>query len=197
VGAALYLASCVLALVLRTPVGSNAERYGCCSRGRCCCARGSPRPRAWPGARGAIAARERARGAAGRIGALGAVALIAWAVWCAWGPIRETAATAGERATSAAYYAPLERFLAQRAAVQGPVRIEVPLTRSHWEAALLAPHVSLARGWEKQLDERYDGVLLARGLDASSYRRWLEAEAVSYVALPDARLTPRAAPRGG
>ncbi len=43
------------------------------------------------------------------------------------------------------------------------MRVEVPLTRSHWEAALMAPTVSLARGWEKQLDERYDGVLLDPG----------------------------------
>ena len=51
-----------------------------------------------------------------------------------------------------------------------PVRVEVPLTRSHWEAALLAPTVSLARGWEKQLDTRFDGVLLAPGLTAAGVR---------------------------
>ena len=49
---------------------------------------------------------------------------------------------------------------------QVKVRVEVPLTRSHWEAAFLAPGVSLARGWEKQLDERYDSMLLAHGLSA-------------------------------
>ncbi len=43
------------------------------------------------------------------------------------------------------------------------MRVEVPLTRSHWEAALLAPRVSLARGWEKQLDSRFDRVLLDAG----------------------------------
>ena len=83
-----------------------------------------------------------------------------------WGPVRETLAVAGSEATSAAYYAPVERFLAAHAG--GPVRVEVPLTRSHWEAALLAPSVSLARGWEKQLDTRYDGVLLAAGLTAAA-----------------------------
>jgi hypothetical protein len=56
--------------------------------------------------------------------------------------------------------------------------------------------VSLARGWEKQLDTRYDSVLLAPGLDARSYEQWLHAQAVSYVALPDARLDPSSAREG-
>ena len=111
-----------------------------------------------------------------------------------WGPARETLAVAGSEATSAAYYAPVKRFLAERRG--GPVRVEVPLTRSHWEAALLAPTVSLARGWEKQLDTRYDGVLLRPGLSAASYERWLHEEAVAYVALPDVRLDPSSAQEG-
>ncbi len=61
---------------------------------------------------------------------------------------------------------------------------------------VLAPRVSLARGWEKQLDERYDGVLLARGLTARGYQRWLRAQAVGYVALPDTPLDPSSAAEG-
>ena len=76
------------------------------------------------------------------------------------------------------------------------MRVEVPLTRSHWEAALLAPSVSLARGWEKQMETRYDGVLLARGLTAASYERWLHEQAVAYVALPDVPLDPSSAQGG-
>jgi hypothetical protein len=134
-------------------------------------------------ARGALPAR-----------ALGAVALTLIGAWVAWGPLRETLAVHGSEATDAAYYAPVESFFAQNA--RGPVRIEVPLTRSHWEAALLAPEVSLARGWEKQLDERYDSVLLDDGLTAARYGRWLHERAVSYVALPDARLDPSSAREG-
>jgi hypothetical protein len=175
-GALLYLACCVLALLVHTPVGSNLERYGVLLAGPLLlCARlssgGSPR--------GALTL-------ARAFGARGTVALLAWAVWCAWGPVRETVAVAGNPSTSAAYYAPVREFVAQLGGQ--PVRIEVPLTRSHWEAALLANTVSLARGWEKQLDERYDGVLLGHHLDAASYRRWLAREAVAYVALPDAPL---------
>jgi hypothetical protein len=166
----LYLFICLLFLVIHSPVGSNVERYGVLLA-----------------APMLLLARPRPRG-------LALAALAGIALWVVWGPFRETVAVEGEPATRAAYYEPVERF------VDGlggrPVRIEVPSTRSRWEAALLAPRVSLARGWEKQLDERYDGVLLGHGLTAASYRRWLEREAVAYVALPDAPLDPASAAEG-
>ena len=56
--------------------------------------------------------------------------------------------------------------------------------------------MSLARGWEKQLDTRFDEVLLARDLSASSYLRWLHEQAVAYVALPDTPLDPSSAAEG-
>jgi len=49
---------------------------------------------------------------------------------------------------------------------------------------------------EKQLDTRFDGALLARGLNASAYGRWLHREAVGYVALPDTPLDPSSAEEG-
>ena len=58
---------------------------------------------------------------------------------------------------------------------------------------MLAPHVALARGWEKQLDSRYDGLLLRKRLSASAYREWLDREAISYVALPDLAPDPSSA----
>jgi hypothetical protein len=176
-GARIYLLACVLSLALSTPMGANVERYGVLLAGPLLLLawgereRAAAAPRAW-----------RARVAF-------AVALVGWAAWVGWGPVRETRAVAGTQATSASYYAPVQRFLA----AQGPVRVEVPLTRSHWEAALLAPTVSLARGWEKQLDERFDRVLLGGGLSAASYARWLRQQAVAYVALPDAPLDPSSA----
>jgi hypothetical protein len=189
VGALLYLAACVLALAVHTPMGSNVERYGVLLAGPLLLGALVPAS-ALRSSRGRGSARALSRA----IGARGALALLVWAVWCAWGPVRETAAVAGNPSTSAAYYAPVERFLAEY--VHSPVRIEVPLTRSHWEAALLADSASLARGWEKQLDERYDGVLLASAPSAASYRRWLQHEAVSYVALPDAPLDPSSSAEG-
>jgi hypothetical protein len=182
-GALLYLLACLLCAAIPTPMGSNIERYAVLLAGPLLLC-------AWAGAREQpIASRGPRRATAALAAALGI-----WAAWVVWGPVRETRAVSGSEATSAAYYAPVERFLARQAG--GPVRVEVPLTRSHWEAALLAPKVSLARGWEKQLDERYDHVLLAPGLTASSYWRWLRENAVAYVALPDTPLDPSSAQEG-
>jgi hypothetical protein len=187
----------VACVAVHTPVGSNVERYGVLLAGPLLlCARLSE-PAGGAG---------RARGADTGAGALarwresplaGALALCAIAVWVVWGPVRETLAVAGSEATSAAYYAPVERFVAGVEAASGsPVRVEVPLTRSHWEAALLAPSVALARGWDKQMETRYEDVLLRPGLTAASYERWLREEAVAYVALPDVALDPSSAQEG-
>ena len=110
------------------------------------------------------------------------MALCAIGVWVVWGPVRETLAVAGSEATSASYYAPVERFVAGVQAASGtPVRVEVPLTRSHWEAALLAPSVSLARGWDKQDETRFDRVLLTPGLTADITHT---ISAFAYVQIP-------------
>jgi hypothetical protein len=107
-------------------------------------------------------------------------------VWTAWGPVRESTGVIGDPSTNAAYYTPLKRFLAAHG---GPlVRVEVPFTHSHWEAALLAPQFPLARGWERQLDTKYDPLFFKGRLTASAYCTWLQHNAVSYVALPDVRL---------
>jgi len=189
VGAWVYLLACVACLAVRSPVGSNIERYGVLLAGPLLvCELVSRR------AAGASGPRSAARLASGRAW-VAALALCATAVWVVWGPVRETLAVAGSEATSAAYYAPVERFLARAGAAE-PVRVEVPLTRSHWEAALLAPHVSLARGWEKQMETRYDHVLIGGALTAASYERWLHKQAVSYVALPDVALDPSSAREG-
>ena len=181
VGGLVYLLACVLCLAVRTPMGSNVERYGVLLAGPLlACALLAQEPSQRP--------RRRAR--LGGVLALGAIT-----VWVAWGPVRETLAVAGNESTRASYYVPVEQFLA-RVAPAGPVRVEVPLTRSHWEAALLAPTVSLARGWEKQLDSRFDHVLLAPGLTATAYERWLHEQAVDYVALPDTSLDPSSAQEG-
>ncbi len=50
-------------------------------------------------------------------------------------------------------------------------------------------HVSLARGWERQLDTRYAALFYGpAALTAPAYRAWLAENRVVYVALPDARL---------
>jgi hypothetical protein len=199
VGAVVYLLVCVGLVLVRTPMGSNVERYGVLLAGPLLLwAHGSARARDGAAPDGATldgiggARVGRALG----IGSVAAavIALCAWTAWAGWGPLRETLAVTGNASTHSSYYAPLERFLERRAAP--PVRVEVPLTHSHWETAELAPRVSLARGWEKQLDTRYDAVLLSDGLTAAGYARWLREQAVSYVALPDTELDPSSAREG-
>ena len=58
-----------------------------------------------------------------------------------------------------------------RARGGGPFRVEIPFTDNHWESRWVAPHVPLARGWERQLDRErnalfYDG----RPLTPARYR---------------------------
>ncbi len=186
IGACVYVLACLACLLVRSPMGSNIERYAVLLAGPLLlCAR-----------LGATGARPGGYRRA-RLTPVSVLALCVIAVWVVWGPVRETLAVAGSEATSAAYYRPVERFLARVEAPPGsPVRIEVPLTRSHWEAALLAPSVSLARGWDKQMETRFDDVLLSSGLTAAGYGRWLHQQAVSYVALPDVPLDPSSAQEG-
>jgi hypothetical protein len=188
IGGVVYLLACVLALVIHTPMGSNIERYAVLLAGSLLlCARiRSPGPPGTPRAPRSLA------GGASR--AALSIALVGIAIFTVWGPVRETKAVAGNESTKASYYAPVLGFLAHNGGALD--RVEVPLTRSHWEAALMAPTVSLARGWEKQLDEQYDGVLLEGGLTAAGYSRWLHEEAVSYVALPDTPLDPSSRQEG-
>lgn len=70
----------------------------------------------------------------------------------------------------------------------GPVRIEIPFTQSHWEAAYVAPELPLARGWERQLDHKFNQVLYEEDLDHTAYREWLVDNGVSFVAIPDVPL---------
>jgi hypothetical protein len=74
----------------------------------------------------------------------------------------------------------------------GRARIEVPFTRGHWESAYVAPALSLARGWETQLDVKYGAFFYREktAYSAATYHRWLRRNAVSYVAVPDAAPDP-------
>lgn len=90
----------------------------------------------------------------------------------------------------ASYFRPLVDEL--RSVTDGPVRLEIPLTQSHWEAAYVARDFPLARGWERQLDLAYNAILYDPTMTADGYRNWLVDNAVSYVAVPDATLEPEA-----
>ncbi len=112
--------------------------------------------------------------------------------WQANAPVVDFASTLSNASAKASYYAPLLSELRKLGVGYGarPARIEVVATADHWEARFVAPHVMIARGWERQLDLYRNGLFYAdsKPLDAQRYRTWLSQNAISYVALPDAPL---------
>ncbi|MHB8490817.1 MAG: hypothetical protein ACYDA6_01200 [Solirubrobacteraceae bacterium] len=179
-GACLYALALVLSFAIPSPVGGNVVRLG------------------------ALFGAPLVLGCLWRAGpiALGRRSMRWWAVALALAPallywqlataIDDQLALHGERTVNAGYYAPLSAELA-RLAAGSPIRVEVPMTGGHWESAYLpsAPpgaQISLARGWERQLDTRDAALFYGDRLTAAAYHSWLLQNAVAYVALPDARL---------
>jgi hypothetical protein len=109
-------------------------------------------------------------------------------VYLAWLPaVRAVGEAQGDPSTRASFWTAPRAFLEHN--VKPGERVEVAFTQNHWEVAYLATAVQLARGWERQVDEKanpifYDG----RTLTAARYHRWLRRNAVRWVALPEAPL---------
>ncbi len=194
-GALLYLGLLALSYLVRSPMGSNAVRLGVLLG-----------PALLVGAVGVVDARVALTRAANAVGRLtGAarrptvstrtarVVLVAATtmivLWQVNGPLVQSVQSAADPSTTASYYQPVTRFLA---AAQGtePMRIEVAFTSSHWDATVLGRRFDLARGWERQLDLRYDGLFYGGVLTAAAYDRWLLDAGVRYVVLSDASLDP-------
>ncbi|MCW3009743.1 MAG: hypothetical protein JWO90_147, partial [Solirubrobacterales bacterium] len=121
----------------------------------------------------------------GRLLALAAPALLWWQVAA---PVDDWVRTAHDPSVTERAYTGLERFLL---AQDGPpFRVEVPFTDNHWESANLgggADGFPLARGWERQLDRKVNGLFYDDApLTRERYRAWLDENAVRFVALPDA-----------
>ena len=96
---------------------------------------------------------------------------------------------AGDPSTSTSYYQPLLRFLAAQPGSRARLfRTEIPFTRFHWEAYVVAGHFPIVRGWERQLDIADNSVFYTGHLSAASYEAWLHRNAVRFVAAPDAAL---------
>jgi hypothetical protein len=173
IGAVLYGLVLIGAFAVPSAVGGNADRLGSLMAGpvaACVLAGGSLRE--------------------GRVRALLVLAPFLL-YWQANAPVTDFVAASGEAAVAAPYYQPLVAELKALGIGYGarPARIEVVATVDHWEARFLAPHVMLARGWERQLDRGRNGLFYgSERLDGATYRSWLEREAISYVALPDAPL---------
>jgi hypothetical protein len=176
IGSGLYALALIGSYVLPTAVGGNVDRLGSLAAGplaACVLAGGSLR--GW------------------RTRAL-IVLAPALLYWQANAPVTDFTAAASDPAVHASYYTPLLGELRTLGVGYGsspthPARIEVVATADHWEARWLAPHVMIARGWERQLDTYRNALFYtSTPLTVASYGAWLDREAISYVALPDAPL---------
>jgi hypothetical protein len=165
-GTVLYALALIGSFAIKTPVGGNAARLG---------------PELAPALLAGVLWNHR-RGALCLIAPL----LLYWQLNT---PIGDLSLVAGQPSANASYYAPLLAEL-RRLRNDTPTIVEVPLTATHAEAAYVAghDHISLARGWDRQLDTRYAALFYRPTLPASAYRAWLAENRVLYVALPDARL---------
>jgi hypothetical protein len=114
-----------------------------------------------------------------------AVLLLPLLYWQWMPPVRDVRDATGDPSVKASFYLPLNTFLA---GVRPTGRIEIPPTRNHWETVNVAPRFALARGWERQLDIKYNELFYDRHLDPIDYRTWLSANSVQYVAVPSVRL---------
>jgi hypothetical protein len=169
IGVALYAVAMVASFALSTPMGGNVVRLGALFAGPVLAAL------VWRSNRRALA--------------LLALPLLYWQ-WVA--PVDDWARAAGDPSVHERYYAGLLDFLgAQRG---GPFRVEIPFTDNHWESRWVAPRVPLARGWERQVDRQRNALFYDdRPITAARYRRWLDDNAVRFVALADAPIDYSAA----
>ena len=173
IGALLYAVALTGSYLVPTAVGGNADRLGALVAGPvAACLLAGPR------------GRNRRR--------LLIVLAPFLLYWQANAPVADFAAAATDPSVAASYYAPLLGELRALGVGYGarPARIEVVATADHWEARFLAPHVMIARGWERQLDVYRNGLFYEEStpLTAARYEAWLSQNAIAYVALPDAPL---------
>ena len=172
IGTLLYAVALTGSYLIPTAVGGNVDRLGALVGG--------------PVAACVLAGRSPAR--------LRALVLLAPLLfyWQATAPVTDFASTLSNPSVNASFYEPLIVELHALGIGYGarPARIEVVATADHWEARYVAPHVMIARGWERQLDTYRNSLFYgaAKPLTAERYRTWLTQNAISYVALPDAPL---------
>jgi hypothetical protein len=169
-GALFYAAASFFSFVFPNPLGGNAPRLAA-SIGvpLLACFLTAPGPAVSKLSHSGLV-RRLARGRSLRLSTrwrvAGVALVVPFALW-QWAP-GQGVKPATAPGTQASFYAPLVTELA--AVAPGPVRVEVTPTRDHWEAAFVAPHVSLARGWERQLDIGDNPLFYTPGaLTAASY----------------------------
>ena len=173
-GAALYVVAVVGAWLVPSPVGTNVSRLGLLFGGVVLVAAvtlGAWRS-SWVGRRYGTRAAQ----------VLLAVALITSTTWQVAYAVRDVVSSAPPES----FTSDLAPLLAQLDSRQAALaRVEVVPTKSHREAAALAPHVPLARGWNRQADAERNPLFYRDRppLTARAYHHWLHRWAVGYVVL--------------
>ncbi len=161
----LYALATIASFVLDTPMGGNVTRLGALFGGPVlACLLWRRHPRAL---------------------ALLALPLLYWQ-WNA--PVRDWTRASGDPSIEAGYYTGVRGYLRAQQRARGPLRVEIPFTRIHWDARWVAKDVALARGWQRQLDTGRNEVFYEGELTPGRYTAWLHENSVSYVAVPDAEL---------
>jgi hypothetical protein len=113
------------------------------------------------------------------------IALAGLLVWQWTSPYRDFTKALRDPAVKASYFDDLNAWLDENA--KEPGRVEIPFTQSHWEAAEVALHYPLARGWQRQLDIGRDKIFYTGALSDITYLGWLSELGVNYVALPSVK----------
>jgi hypothetical protein len=162
-GVALYGLGCIGAYAIESPIGSNAARLGALIAGPLAALIWFRRRIAW---------------------LLAAALPLVYLQWQA--PVRDVNRSANDPSVSASYYRPLLTFLARQPGP--PFRVEIPFTKFHWETYDVAPYFPLARGWERQLDIKYNQLFYRSTLTPRAYLDWLHELAVRFVGVSDARV---------
>ena len=191
VGAFLYAAASLFSFVVPNPLGGNAPRLaGAIGVPLLACFLTAQGPSLERLSGSALVERVlggRALEIPSRWRIVGLAVIVPFIVW-QWAPSQKVVTSQSTApATTAAFYQPLLQELSHVSS--GPIRVEIPPTLEHWESAYVAPYVSLARGWERQLDVADNSLFYTDGaLTPTSYTQWLDNDGVDYVALPAAPL---------
>ncbi len=161
VAAVMYAVASVLAFLIPSPLGGNLTRFGMYAAG--------PVLLALVPLRRAV------------------LALAPLLLYWQWSPALDAILRAGDDpSVEQAYYAPLIGHLASVGAENR--RTEIVPTARHWETAFVAARYPIARGWERQLDIRFNRLFYDDELTAAEYHAWLLDEGVDRIALADAPL---------
>lgn len=94
---------------------------------------------------------------------------------------------ASEPQSNLAYYSSLITQLDRTPDLQN-YRLEVVPDGTYVAAYALLDHASLARGYETQSDHEFNAILYSSTLDATTYKLWLDNNAVGYVAIDQVTL---------